>query len=116
MLTGSATGLLSGLFGVGGGFLIVPALVLVASLPMRRAVATSLWVIAIISAIGLFSHVIAGHRLDVSIAGGFVLGGLAGMVIGIAVGRRIAGPVLQKLFAGMIMAVAGFMLVKLVLP
>ncbi len=52
MLTGSATGLLSGLFGVGGGFLIVPALVLVASLPMRRAVATSLWVIAIISRSG----------------------------------------------------------------
>jgi uncharacterized membrane protein YfcA len=116
MLTGSATGLLSGLFGVGGGFLIVPALVLVASLPMRRAVATSLWVIAIISAIGLFSHVIAGHRLDVAITTGFVLGGLTGMVIGIAVGRRIAGPVLQKLFAGMIVAVAGFMLVKLVLP
>lgn len=56
-LTGSATGLLSGLFGVGGGFLIVPALVLVASLPMRRAVATSLWVIAIISALGFASHV-----------------------------------------------------------
>lgn len=112
-LAGSATGLLSGLFGVGGGFLIVPALVLVASLPMRRAVATSLWVIAIISAIGLFSHVIAGHRLDVAITTGFVLGGLAGMIIGIAVGRRIAGPVLQKLFAGMIVAVAMFILVRL---
>ena len=114
-LTGSATGLLSGLFGVGGGFLIVPALVLVASLPMRRAVATSLWVIAIISMIGLLSHLAAGHRLDVGIAAGFVLGGLGGMALGIAVGRRIAGPVLQKLFAGMIVAVAGFMLVRLII-
>lgn len=113
-LSGSATGLLSGLFGVGGGFLIVPALVLVASLPMRRAVATSLWVIAIISTIGLLSHVIAGHRLDVGITAGFVLGGLGGMALGIAVGRRIAGPILQKLFAGMIVAVAGFMLVRLI--
>lgn len=112
-LTGSATGLLSGLFGVGGGFLIVPALVLIASLPMRRAVATSLWVIAIISAIGLLSHLIAGHRLDVGVTIGFVLGGLGGMAIGIAVGRRIAGPTLQKLFAGMIVAVAMFVLVKL---
>lgn len=112
-LAGSATGLLSGLFGVGGGFLIVPALVLVASLPMRRAVATSLWVIAIISAIGLLSHLAAGHRLDVGIAAGFVLGGLSGMALGIAVGRHIAGPTLQKLFAGMIVAVAVFMLVKL---
>jgi uncharacterized membrane protein YfcA len=114
MLTGSATGLLSGLFGVGGGFLIVPALVLVASLPMRRAVATSLWVIAIISVIGLLSHIIAGHRLDVGITTGFVLGGLGGMALGIAVGRRIAGPVLQKLFAGMIVAVAVFMLARLI--
>ncbi|MFO1371581.1 MAG: TSUP family transporter [Candidatus Competibacteraceae bacterium] len=105
--------MLSGLFGVGGGFLIVPALVLVASLPMPRAVATSLWVIAIISAIGLLSHIIAGHRLDVAITTGFVLGGLAGMLIGIAMGRRIAGPALQKLFAGMIVAVAAFMLIRL---
>jgi uncharacterized membrane protein YfcA len=99
---------------VGGGFLIVPALVLVASLPMRRAVATSLWVIAIISAIGLLSHILAGHRLDAGITTGFVLGGLTGMVIGIAVGRRIASPVLQKLFAGMIVAVAVFMLARLI--
>ena len=112
-LTGSATGLLSGLFGVGGGFLIVPALVLVASLPMRRAVATSLWVIAIISMIGLLSHILAGHRLNVGITISFVLGGLGGMALGIAVGRRIVGPILQKLFAGMIVAVAGFVLVEL---
>ena len=115
-LAGSATGLLSGLFGVGGGFLIVPALILIALLPMRRAVATSLWVIAIISAMGLLSHVIAGHRLDVGITAGFVLGGLGGMVLGIAVGRRSAGPALQKLFAGMIVMVAGFMLVRLAVP
>jgi hypothetical protein len=112
-LTGSATGFLSGLFGVGGGFLIVPALVLIASLPIRRAVATSLWVIAIISAMGLLSHVIAGHRLDIGITSGFVLGGLGGMGLGIVVGWRIAGPVLQKLFAGMIVVVAGFVLVTL---
>ena len=112
-LTGSVTGLLSGLFGVGGGFLIVPALVLVASLQMRRSVATSLWVIAIISAIGLLSHIAAGHRLDAGITAGFVLGGLGGMALGIAVGRRITGPILQKLFAGMIVAVAVFMLVRL---
>ena len=112
-LTGSATGLLSGLFGVGGGFLIVPALVLVASLPMRRAVATSLWVIAIISALGFASHVLAGARLNPELTAGFVGGGLAGMALGIGVGRRIAGPTLQKLFAGMIAAVAVFMLVRL---
>ena len=112
-LAGTATGLLSGLFGVGGGFLIVPALVLIASLPMRRAVATSLWVIAIISVLGFASHVLAGARLNLELAVGFIGGGLAGMALGIGVGRRIAGPTLQKLFAGMIVAVAVFMLARL---
>ena len=115
-LAGTLTGLLSGLFGVGGGFLIVPALVMIASLPMRRAVATSLWVIAMISAIGFVSHLLAGQRLNLAITLGFVLGGLAGMALGIAVGRRIAGPTLQKLFSVMIAAVAAFTLVRLIAP
>ncbi len=114
VLIGSVTGLLSGLFGVGGGFLIVPALVFIASLSMRRAVATSLWVIVIISTIGFVSHLLAGHRLDVGITLGFTLGGLGGMAIGVVLGQRIAGPTLQKLFTAMVVAVAAFMLVKLV--
>ncbi|MFZ1326347.1 MAG: sulfite exporter TauE/SafE family protein [Candidatus Contendobacter sp.] len=114
-LTGSATGLLSGLFGVGGGFLIVPALVLVAALPIRRAVATSLWVIAIISSIALLTHLLAGHRLDFGLTAGFVLGGLGGMGFGIALGRRIAGPQLQKTFASMVAIVAVFIMARLVI-
>ncbi|MCB1776252.1 MAG: sulfite exporter TauE/SafE family protein [Candidatus Competibacteraceae bacterium] len=113
ILAGTVTGLLSGLFGVGGGFLIVPALVMLASLPMRRAVATSLWVIVIISAIGFLSHLAVGHQLNTSITIPFVLGGLSGMALGTVVGRRIAGPLLQKLFAGMVTAVAVFMLGQL---
>lgn len=112
----AAVGVLTGLVGVGGGFLIVPALVMIASLPMRRAVATSLWVIAMISAIGFVSHLLAGQRLNLAITLGFVLGGLAGMALGIAVGRRIAGPTLQKLFSVMIAAVAAFTLVRLIAP
>ncbi|MCB1766835.1 MAG: sulfite exporter TauE/SafE family protein [Candidatus Competibacteraceae bacterium] len=114
-VAGTLTGLLSGLFGVGGGFLIVPALVMLASLPMRRAVATSLWVIAIISAIGFLSHLAVGHHLNVGITLPFVFGGLGGMALGIAVGRYIAGPMLQKLFAGMVVVVAVFMLSNLLL-
>lgn len=114
IFAGTLTGLLSSLFGVGGGFLIVPALVLVASLPMRRAVATSLWVITLISAIGFISHCLAGHSLNISVTLGFVLGGLGGMMLGIVTGRQIAGPTLQKLFAMLITAVALFMLAHLI--
>lgn len=112
-LAGSVTGLLSGLFGVGGGFMIVPALVFMASLSMRQAVATSLWVIALISAIGLLSHLLAGHQLPVGITTGFIVGGLAGMMLGIRTGRHLAGPTLQKLFASMIATVAALILIHL---
>lgn len=111
-LSGVVTGMLSGLFGVGGGFLIVPALLLIASLPIRRAVATSLVVIAIISAAGVVSHLLAGQSLDMAITVRFVLGGLAGMGLGIVLSRRLAGPRLQRLFAGMMVVVAGYMLLR----
>jgi uncharacterized membrane protein YfcA len=109
---GILTGLLSGLFGVGGGFLIVPALVFVASLPIQRAVATSLLVIAIISSAGFISHILAGQLLALKVAAWFVVGGLAGMGLGIKVGHQIAGPLLQKAFASLMITVAAFMLIR----
>lgn len=113
VLAGVVTGFMSGLFGVGGGFLIVPALLLIASLSIQRAVATSLVVIAIISGAGVVSHGLAGQAMDWGIMAQFVTGGLIGMGLGIASGRRIAGPQLQKLFAAMMVMVAGLMLFML---
>lgn len=111
VLSGSVTGVLAGLFGVGGGFLIVPALVLTASLSMHRAVATSLLVIAIISAAGTVSHILAGKPLDPTLVVLFVIGGLGGMVLGSALSRRLAGPLLQKLFAMTMIGVAIYIIV-----
>nr|MDQ2695027.1 TSUP family transporter [Pseudomonadota bacterium] len=111
-LSGALTGLLSGLFGVGGGFLIVPALTLAASLPIHRAVATSLLVIAIISAAGSGSYLLAGRPLDWGLTALFVLGGLAGMGLGAVLSRRLAGPLLQKLFAAAMTAVAAWILAQ----
>lgn len=112
LLTGITTGVLSGLFGVGGGFLIVPALVLIVSLPMHRAVPTSLLVIAIISASGTLAYLLSGRPLALGIAIPFVLGGLTGMAVGVRLSRRLAGPQLQKLFALLMVGVAIFMLIE----
>ncbi|MDX1654034.1 MAG: sulfite exporter TauE/SafE family protein [Candidatus Competibacteraceae bacterium] len=112
---GFITGLLSGLFGVGGGFIIVPALLLVASLPIRRSVATSLLVIAIVSAAGVVSHALAGQHFDWSLTGLFVMGGLVGISLGNRLSRRLAGPVLQRIFAVTMIALAIFILVRDVL-
>jgi len=113
-LLGIFGGFVAGLFGVGGGFLIVPALVLVASLPMQRAVPTSLLIIAIISAAGSASYLLAGRPLALEVTAlWFILGGLGGMVLGGRLSRRLAGPCLQKLFATAMAGVAIYMLIPI---
>ncbi len=112
VVAGLAAGVLSGLFGVGGGFVIVPALVLVTGMGIYRAVATSLLVIALVSASGVASQLAAGRPLPWALTGLFVAGGLAGMELGSLAGRRLGGPGLQKLFASAMVAVAAFIVAK----
>jgi uncharacterized protein len=98
VLAGSLTGALSGLLGVGGGFIIVPALRRATDLPMNSIVATSLTVIALVSAITVVLSAWAGH-LQLTVALPFAAGSIAGMGIGRIVAPRIAGPKLQQGFA-----------------
>ncbi|MCA9727551.1 MAG: sulfite exporter TauE/SafE family protein [Candidatus Eisenbacteria bacterium] len=109
---GVGTGILSGLFGVGGGFIIVPALTFFFGMEMHRAVATSLLVIAMVSSSGVFSFVAANHHLDFALTGVFVAGGIGGLTAGTAVGRRISGPRLQMVFSIFILVVAVFVVVR----
>jgi uncharacterized membrane protein YfcA len=113
-VVGFVTGVLSGLFGVGGGFLIVPGLVLAGKLPVHRAVATSLLVIALISASGLASYLLAGRHLGFELTILFVAGGAVGMLLGTRLSRRLSGPRLQRLFAVVMVAVAVFVIGKTV--
>jgi len=109
---GVVTGVLSGLFGVGGGFVIVPALVLFSGMSMHRAVGTSLLVIALVSGSGIAAQLGAGRTLPPAILMLFVLGGLVGLVSGQQLGRRLSGPVLQRGFAVTILLVAAFVIVR----
>ena len=109
---GVVTGVLSGLFGVGGGFVIVPALVLFSGMGIHRAVATSLLVIAVISGAALATYAAAGQRLDASTTGLFVAGGVIGLAAGSWVGRAVSPAQLQKVFAAVIVAIAVFVVVK----
>jgi uncharacterized membrane protein YfcA len=109
---GLLTGILSGLFGVGGGFIIVPALVLVSGMAMHRAVATSLVVITLVSASGVLSYLIAGRPLEWMLTGLFVVGGIIGMTLGTQWSRRLSGPVLQQGFAVALVVVAAFVITR----
>lgn len=112
LIAGSLTGILSGMFGVGGGFVIVPALVLFSGMSIHRAVGTSLMVIALISVSGIASQLWVQRTIAPIITGLFVLGGIGGLFAGQRIGRRLSGPALQKLFAVAIIAVAGFVFVR----
>ncbi|HYW91436.1 MAG TPA: sulfite exporter TauE/SafE family protein [Gammaproteobacteria bacterium] len=108
---GLATGVLSGLFGVGGGFLIVPALMVTTGMSIHRAVATSLLAIAIIAASAVLYSSLLLHAPDPRITLLFIAGGVLGLGGGITAGRRIGGPQMQRIFAGFILVTGTLMLV-----
>ena len=95
---GATAGFLSGLLGVGGGFIIVPALRRFTDLEMRSVVATSLAVIALVSTGGVVTAAASGH-VSWSIASPFAAGAVLGMLGGRVVANRIKGPRLQQAFA-----------------
>lgn len=106
-----AVGALTGLVGVGGGFLIVPALVGVLGLPMAQATATSLAVIALNT--GAASAGWWGQAdLDLGLTGAVTVAALLGMGIGTRLAPRIAARTLTRGFAALLLVVAVFMLVN----
>ena len=109
--SGVGAGFLSGLLGVGGGFVIVPALRRATDLPMQTIVATSLAVIALVSAGGVAASAIGGH-VDWHIALPFAAGALTGMLVGRRFAQHLAGPALQQGFAAFAGVVALGMIVR----
>ncbi|MGE0606783.1 MAG: sulfite exporter TauE/SafE family protein [Pirellulales bacterium] len=112
LVVGSITGVLSGMFGVGGGFVIVPALVLFSGMSIHRAVGTSLMVIALVSVAGVTSQVWAGSRLPSALTAWFVGGGIAGLFVGQAISHRISGATLQRVFAVAMILVAALVILR----
>ena len=98
MTAGAVAGFLSGLLGVGGGFIIVPALKKLTDLPMQSIVATSLGVLSMIAITGVASAAVSGH-MQWSIAVPFAMGAVVGMVAGGLIAKRISGPRIQQAFS-----------------
>jgi uncharacterized membrane protein YfcA len=110
ILSGATVGALTGFLGVGGGFLIVPALVMLVGLPMKQAIGTSLVVIAMNSVSGFVGH-LGGEPVDTTLIFAFVMAGMAGTFIGVEMGRRISPDMLRKGFAGFVIVLAVFLLI-----
>jgi len=113
-LHGIGVGVLTGLVGVGGGFLIVPALVLLSGIPMKTAVGTSLAIVAAKSYAG-FAGYMGGVPVDWAVMGSFTVVTVVGSFLGTHFSKRLSQETLKKGFAWFLVAVATYIVFKSVL-
>jgi uncharacterized membrane protein YfcA len=111
-VAGVVTGVLSGLFGVGGGFLLTPALLVVSRTEIHQAMATSLVSIVIIASFGFFSAATRLSGISPAVPSLFLIGSLVGMVCGILLKRRFSPRTLQMVFGTSVIATAIFVVVR----
>ena len=114
---GLAVGLFSGFFGIGGGFLIVPGLMLATSMPLPMAIGTSLVAVSAFGAATAASYAASG-LIDWPLAGLFILGGVLGGLVGSRLGQRLAGRkrALTVTFAGLVILVGLYVVARGALP
>lgn len=111
VLAGLLVGAMTGFFGVGGGFVIVPVLTLWLVTPFRRAIATSLVIICLTGVAALASHLVAGADPDWATTAILACSTGAGALLGTQVGERLPQAVLRRAFAVIVTAVAVALLV-----
>jgi hypothetical protein len=107
--SGAGVGLMTGILGIGGGFLIVPALVMLVGLPMQMAVGTSLIIIAMNSLAGFLGHAGDG-TLNMTMTVIFTAAGLVGTFAGAKLNKRLSAGKLQRVFAWFVILLAIFLL------
>lgn len=112
LLEGAVVGLLTGLVGAGGGFLIIPALVILAKMPMKLAVGTSLFIIAAKSLIGFIGDLQGSQLIDWKLLGSFTGFAIAGIFIGILLSKKIHGDKLKKFFGWFVLVMGIYIIVK----
>ena len=112
-MDGFLTGAISGFFGIGGGFLIVPGIMLGSGMPILNAVGSSLFAVAAFGVTTAANYALSG-LIDWRIAAEFIVGGALGGIAGIALASRLAAQrrTLSLIFACLIFAVAAYMLVR----
>jgi uncharacterized membrane protein YfcA len=112
LLEGSVVGILTGLVGAGGGFLIIPALVLLARMPMKLAVGTSLFIIAAKSLLGFTGDLQGTLAIDWNLLGIFTAASVAGIFAGIALSKRIPGARLKTGFGWFVLVMGIYIIIK----
>ncbi len=109
---GALVGILTGLVGAGGGFLIIPALVLLARMPMKLAVGTSLLIIAVKSLIGFIGDLQGSQVIDWRLLGGFTIFAVFGIFIGVLLSKKVPGDKLKSYFGWFVFIMGVYIIIK----
>ena len=107
ILIGLFVGILSAIMGVGGGFIMVPAMIYILGMPTKVVVGTSLFQIIFVTAFTTLSHATTNYSVDIALAVLLLVGGVIGAQIGTQIGTRLRAEQLRILLALMVLAVCG---------
>jgi uncharacterized protein len=116
LIIGAIVGLLAAFLGVGGGFIVVPAMIYLLRMPTNVVIGTSLFQVIFITAVVTILYATVNQTLDVVLAFILVIGGVIGGQYGAIAGQRLKGEQLRLLLAAMVLAVAIRLLIGLVVP
>ncbi|PWE28169.1 sulfite exporter TauE/SafE family protein [Pararhodobacter marinus] len=105
ILVGASVGVLSAVMGVGGGFIMVPAMIYLLGMPTKVVVGTSLFQIIFTTAYTTIMHAVTGHSVDIMLATFLILGGVIGAQLGTQIGLRLKAEQLRILLALLVLAV-----------
>jgi uncharacterized membrane protein YfcA len=111
-LIGAAVGIVTGFLGAGGGFLIIPALLFFANLPMKQAVGTSLLIIFINSSIGFVGDLYIGTPVNYFFLLSILSMAFLGMLIGTQLSKKIDGNKLKPIFGWFILVMGIYIIIK----
>lgn len=111
LIEGVVVGVLTGLIGAGGGFIIIPALVILSKLPMKQAIGTSLMIISLKSLIG-FTGDIGNLPIDWQFLGTLTVLAIVGIFIGMKIGQYIPGKKLKPAFGWFVLVMGMYILIK----
>lgn len=107
LLVGMVVGVLAAIMGVGGGFIMVPAMIYLLGMPTKVVIGTSLFQIIFVTAFTTLMHAITNRSVDILLALLLILGGVVGAQIGARLGARLKAEQLRILLAVLVLAVAG---------
>ena len=115
LLVGALVGLLAAIMGVGGGFIMVPAMIYLLGMPTKVVIGTSLFQIIFVTAFTTLLHAVTNYSVDMILAVLLLLGGVIGAQVGTSMGARLKAEQLRILLALLVLGVAGKIALDLLL-